>query len=58
MEHPSVVGLVAEYNPFHRGHGHQLEAVRSLLGPALPVIAVMSGSWPFWEARTWCWNCR
>lgn len=44
MEHPSVVGLVAEYNPFHRGHGHQLEAVRSLLGPALPVIAVMSGS--------------
>ena len=44
MEHPSVVGLVAEYNPFHRGHGHQLEAARSLLGPALPVIAVMSGS--------------
>ena len=44
MEHPSVVGLVAEYNPFHRGHGLQLEAVRSLLGPALPVIAVMSGS--------------
>lgn len=44
MEHPSVVGLVAEYNPFHRGHGHQLEAVQSLLGPALPVIAVMSGS--------------
>ena len=43
MEQPSVIGLVAEYNPFHRGHGHQLEAARALLGP-VPVIAVMSGS--------------
>lgn len=43
MDFSSVVGIVAEYNPFHRGHGHQLAEVRRRLGP-VPVVAVMSGS--------------
>jgi predicted nucleotidyltransferase len=37
-----AVGIVAEYNPFHKGHAHQLEEIRKQLGP-VPVIAVMSG---------------
>ena len=43
MEFSAVIGLVAEYNPFHRGHARQLAKARKQLGPA-PVIAVMSGS--------------
>lgn len=43
MDFSSVVGIVAEYNPFHRGHRHQLDQVRQALGP-VPVVAVMSGS--------------
>lgn len=43
MDFSSVVGIVAEYNPFHRGHGRQLALVRKQLG-LVPVVAVMSGS--------------
>ncbi|WP_423780289.1 nucleotidyltransferase family protein, partial [Acidaminococcus timonensis] len=43
MDFCSVVGIVAEYNPFHRGHRYQLDQVRQALGP-VPVVAVMSGS--------------
>jgi predicted nucleotidyltransferase len=38
-----VVGIVAEYNPFHKGHAHQLTEIKKELG-AVPVVAVMSGS--------------
>ena len=39
----SVIGVVAEYNPFHFGHEHHLtETVRSL-GEDCPVVCVMSG---------------
>ena len=38
-----VIGVVAEYNPFHFGHEHHLtETVRSL-GEDCPVVCVMSG---------------
>ena len=37
-----VVGVVAEYNPFHRGHAHHLQTARRLAG-ADAVVAVMSG---------------
>ena len=37
-----AVGIVAEYNPFHSGHGYHIEETRRLMGP-VPVIAVMSG---------------
>ena len=37
-----VVGIIAEYNPFHRGHAYQLDYARNTLG-ADYVIVVMSG---------------
>ena len=39
----AVVGIIAEYNPFHCGHSFQMEAVRRQ-HPAAYVVAVMSGS--------------
>jgi len=38
-----ATGIVAEYNPFHNGHGYHLAATRRLTGDA-PVVAVMSGN--------------
>ena len=38
-----VIGIVAEYNPFHHGHRYQIAAVRQRY-PAAHVVAVMSGS--------------
>jgi predicted nucleotidyltransferase len=43
MDTEKVVGITAEYNPFHTGHAYQIEEIRRLLGP-VPIIAVMSGS--------------
>lgn len=38
-----VIGITAEYNPFHNGHARQLEQARAHFGDC-PVVAVMSGS--------------
>ncbi len=38
-----ATGIVAEYNPFHNGHGHHLAATRLLAGDG-PLVTVMSGS--------------
>lgn len=38
-----IVGLLAEYNPFHRGHAYQLAEVRRRLAPDCIVI-LMSGN--------------
>ncbi len=40
-----VAGIVAEYNPFHSGHAHQIERLRDPDGTvrATHVVAVMSG---------------
>lgn len=40
-----VAGIVAEYNPFHTGHGFQIEQTRVRLGEECAVVAVMSGNW-------------
>ncbi len=40
-----VAGIVAEYNPFHTGHAHQIAATRAALGQDCAVVAVMSGNW-------------
>ena len=40
----AVAGIIAEYNPFHRGHGWQLSALRGQLGADADVVAVMSGN--------------
>lgn len=38
------VGIIAEYNPFHKGHEYQLSKARELSG-ADAVITCMSGDW-------------
>jgi predicted nucleotidyltransferase len=39
----AVIGVVCEYNPFHRGHLLHLESCRTALGEDSPVLCVMSG---------------
>lgn len=39
-----IVGIVAEYNPFHAGHRHHIEETRRHLGAECAVVAVMSGN--------------
>ena len=41
----SVAGIVAEYNPFHRGHAWQIAQTRKMLGEDAGIICVMSGNW-------------
>lgn len=38
-----IVGIVAEYNPFHNGHRHQIAAARALAGECA-VVCAMSGN--------------
>ena len=38
-----IVGIVAEYNPFHKGHAYQLQKVRERYGEDTAVVCVMSG---------------
>jgi len=40
-----IAGIVAEYNPFHTGHAHQIAQTRARLGGECAVLAVMSGNW-------------
>lgn len=39
----NVIGIVAEYNPFHNGHALHLEQTRAMFGAESPVVCVMSG---------------
>ena len=39
----NVIGIVAEYNPFHNGHSLHLEDARARLGEESGVVCVMSG---------------
>ena len=38
-----VVGIVAEYNPFHKGHAYQIAKIREIVGEDTAVVCVMSG---------------
>ena len=38
-----MVGIIAEYNPFHNGHAYQISEIKKLF-PAEEIVAVMSGS--------------
>ena len=40
-----IVGIVAEYNPFHAGHAYHIAETRKRLGEDCAVVAVMSGGW-------------
>ena len=33
-----IVGIVAEYNPFHKGHAYQLQKVRELYGDDTAIV--------------------
>ena len=39
----NVIGIVAEYNPFHNGHARLIEQTRARLGADCLVVCVMSG---------------
>lgn len=39
------VGIVAEYNPFHRGHEYHLRQSRAQVGPDAILVCVMSGDY-------------
>lgn len=41
----NVAGIVAEYNPFHTGHGYQISETRRVSGEDTAIVAVMSGNW-------------
>ena len=41
----AVAGIIAEYNPFHSGHRHHIQAVRQAFGPGCAVVCAMSGNW-------------
>ena len=56
-----IAGVIAEYNPFHLGHAHQLRQAREA-AHADAVVAVMSGCFcsaatrrlfPLLSARRW-----
>lgn len=38
----NIIGIIAEYNPFHKGHAHQLEELRQKY-PETTLLVVMSG---------------
>ena len=38
-------GVVAEYNPFHRGHAFQFRQIRRLLGSDTAIVCCMSGDY-------------
>jgi len=40
----AVAGIIAEYNPFHRGHAWQIAELRRRLGADTAVVACMSGN--------------
>ncbi len=40
-----VIGIIAEYNPFHTGHAFQIQESRRMLGEDAAVVVVMSGCW-------------
>lgn len=40
-----VVAIISEYNPFHKGHAHQINCIRRDFGEDTTVIAIMSGNY-------------
>ena len=46
-----VIGIVAEYNPFHTGHAYQIARTRQALEENCAVVAVMSGNWVQGDGR-------
>ena len=40
-----ICGIVAEYNPFHKGHLYQIEETRRRLGEDTAIVCCMSGDY-------------
>jgi len=40
-----TIGIICEYNPFHRGHQKQLHAIRSQFGEDCGIVCLMSGNY-------------
>lgn len=40
-----ICGIIAEYNPFHKGHAHQIAETRKKLGQDTAIVCLMSGDW-------------
>ena len=38
-----VIGIIAEYNPFHNGHAYQIRRVKAQF-PKAQIVTIMSGS--------------
>ena len=41
----SVVGIIAEYNPFHSGHEFLINQARLIAGSKNPIVVLMSGNY-------------
>ena len=39
-----IVGIICEYNPFHRGHRKQIDKIRQICGEDTAVVCLMSGN--------------
>ena len=39
-----LIGIIAEFNPFHTGHAALLQQIRRHYGPTVPVVIILSGS--------------
>ena len=40
-----ICGIIAEYNPFHKGHQYQIEETRRRLGDDTAIVCVLSGDY-------------
>ena len=39
-----TVAVIAEYNPFHKGHAYQLQKIKETFGEDVAIVAIMSGN--------------
>ena len=39
----NAIGIISEYNPFHRGHKWQIDELRRRFGEETAVVCAMSG---------------
>ena len=60
------VAVIAEYNPFHKGHHYLLKAIRDRLGKDTEIVIIMSGSFvqrgepalfDKWHRASWALRC-
>ena len=40
-----IVGVICEYNPFHKGHKKQFDIIRNIHGPDTAIVCLMSGNY-------------